>query len=276
MHVESTLKTADGLTLFAQSWLPADETRAALIVCHGLAEHSGRYRHLAEYLNGRQIAVYAFDGRSHGRSEGKNGLIRSFDRYLQDVDLFVERVRSQIGVRPLFLFGHSMGGTVAALWTITRQPDLAGLLLSAPGLVPGSEISPLLMKVAPLLGRLAPRLPTQKLDSSALSRDPAVVRAYDEDPACYRGGILARTGAELLQALLQIQASMEAVRVPLYIMHGTADRLTNLEGSRLLYSRAAAPDKTLKLYEGFYHELLNEPEKEKVMVDIAGWLEAHL
>lgn len=274
---ETSFQTSDGLALFARRWLPAGEPRAAVAVLHGLAEHSGRYDHLARFLTGRGIAVHAFDGRAHGRSPGANAFIPSLDRYLEDVDHFMDMVKVASGNLPLFLFGHSMGGEIATLWSIERRPDdLAGLLLSGPAVAPGTDISPLMIRLAPLLGRLAPRLPTVKLDSEAISRDPAVVQAYDGDPLCYRGGTPARTGAELLQGIMRIQAGMEALHLPLLVMHGTADRLTNPAGSRQLHERAGTADKTLKLYEGFYHELINEPGKEQVMNDMLAWIEARI
>ena len=148
---------------------------------------------------------------------------------------------------------------------------LSGALLKI-----SDDVSPLLTRCSAFVGRILPRLRTIKLDSSSISRDPEVVRRYDEDPLVYRGGIPARTGAEMVLATKRIQSSMHTISLPLFIMHGTADRLSDAKGSELLYSKASSTDKSLKLYEGFYHEILNEPEKTQVLADIVQWLDTRL
>ena len=137
----------------------------------------------------------------------------------------------------------------------------------------GRSIPPLLVRLSGFVGRVAPKLPTIKLDASAISRDPKEVEAYERDPLVYRGGIRARTGAEINRAIEEIKSRMEDVTLPLLIMHGTADRLTEVEGSKQLDARSRSDDKQLKLYEGLFHELLNEPEKEQVLLDIQEWLQ---
>ena len=266
----------DGTLLFEQWWRPVAETKAVLVIVHGIAEHSGRYAYVANYMGGHGYAVATFDLRGHGHSEGDRAYVRSFDEYLSDLDQFLARVREQEPGKAIFLLGHSMGGTIIALFAITRQPDLGGLILSAAAIKLSEDISPLLVRLSPIIGRIAPKLPTIKLDSALMSRDPQVVQKYDSDPLVYRGGTLARTGAELTAAMRRIQANIEAIKLPLLIVHGTDDGLANVEGSKELYARAGSSDKTLKLYEGFYHEVLNDPEKARVFDDIVQWLEAHV
>jgi len=169
-----------------------------------------------------------------------------------------------------------MGGAIVTRYVLTRQPRLRGVLLSGAALEVSKEISPLLQRLSSVIGAWAPTLKTIKLDSKAVSRDPAVVEAYEQDPLNYHGATYARTGAELIRTTSLIQQDMEQFRLPVLIMHGTADRLTEPDGSRELHRRAAAADKTLKLYEGLYHELINEPEKEQVMQDILAWMDEHL
>lgn len=275
-HEQGTFKTNDGLDLFEQRWQPDKDAKAVIVILHGYAEHSGRYAHVADYLVNHGYAVATFDLRSHGRSDGKNTFIRSFDEFLSDTDLFVKRVTERHPRQKLFLLGHSMGGLIASLFVVTRKPDVKGLMLSGASLKISDEISPLLVKLSSVIGAILPKLPTIRLDGTAVSRDPEVVKKYDSDPLNYRGGIPARTGAEFNRGVKQIQEQMEAITLPLLIMHGTADRLADPEGSKQLYQRAQSKDKTLKLYEGFYHEILNEPEKEKVMADIVGWVDERL
>ena len=273
---EGSFESTDGLRLFEQWWQPEAAPKAAVVIVHGFAEHSTRYTHVAEHLSSHGYAVATFDLRGHGRSEGRRAFIRSFDEFLADLDLFLARVCERYKGIPVFLLGHSMGGGITPLFVITRKPDINGLVLSAGALKISSDISPLLIRISGIVGRILPKLPTIKLDSSAISRDPEVVKSYDSDPLNYRGGTPARVGAEIVRATRRIQAQMEAITLPLLILHGTADRLTDVEGSKQLYARAGSKDKTLKLYEGLYHEILNEPEKGQVLDDVVQWLDAHL
>lgn len=266
----------DGFRLFERWWQPTGEAKAAVVIIHGYAEHSERYNHVAVYLTNNRYAVYTFDLRMHGRSGGVKAYVKTFDDYLSDVDIFLKKVRSGIGDKPVFLLGHSMGGTIATLYVIQHKNVLRGLMLSGPALKLGEDIPPILIKLSGFIGKILPHLPTIKLDCSAISKDPEVIRKYDTDPLVYRGGTPARTGAELVRAINMIQERMSEITLPILIMHGTADRLANVDGSRQLYERARSKDKTLKLYDGLYHEILNEPEKDVVLRDIVAWLDAHI
>jgi len=275
-HDTGRFKTADDLNLFEQWWRPEENPKATVIIVHGYAEHSTRYTHVAEHLVNNGYAIETFDLRGHGQSEGKRAFVRSFDEYLGDLEQFLERVKQRIKAKNTFLLGHSMGGAIVSLFAITRKPDIKGLILSGPALKISDDISPLLVRLSSIIGTFLPRLPTIKLDSSGISRDPEVVRRYDNDPLVYRGGIPARTGAEITGATRMIQAGMESISLPLLILHGSDDRLADPEGSKSLYERAQSKDKALKLYEGYYHEVMNEPEKEMVLADIVEWTEGHL
>jgi len=275
IHSESVFSAADGYQLREQSWLPDADPKAIVAIIHGYAEHSDRYAHVADYLAAAGYGVLSFDLRGHGKSDGKNTHVGSFDEYLADVDIFLTRIRQSFPGKKLFLLGHSMGGAIASLYVITRQPDLAGLLLSGALVKISDDISPLLVKLSGFIGKILPKLPTIKLDSKAISSDPDVVRRYETDPLIYRGGIPARTGAEMNRAATRIQSDMEAIKLPVLIMHGTADRLSDPAGSQQLHDRVASTDKTLKLYPEFFHEIMNEPEKKQVLADIAAWLKQH-
>lgn len=275
IHEKGNFTTSDEFQLFEQSWLPETDPKAVVVIIHGYAEHSSRYAHVAEYLVTAGYGVHSFDLRAHGKSDGKNTYINSFDEYLTDVDTFLSRVKEKHPGKKFFLLGHSMGGAISSYYTITRQPKLAGLMLSGPAVKISDDISPLLIKLSGVIAKIFPKLPTIKLDGTAISRDPKVVEKYDSDPLNYRGGIPARSGAELTRATMFIQEKMEDIRLPLLVMHGTADRLADPEGSKQIYARASSKDKTLKLYEGFYHEIFNEPEKERVFRDIVKWLNTH-
>jgi len=273
-YCQDSFAAGDGLRLHENCWLPEDGSGGVVIVVHGLNEHSGRYSEVATRLSGHGYAVYAMDLRGHGKSQGARLLVRSFDEYLADLELYLDRVRRREPDRPLFLLGHSMGGAIVALLAITRQPDVRGLVLSVPAVLIGGSVFPLLRRLAPLVSRLFPRLRIMRLGYRMLSRDPQVVEQFKSDPLVYHGRFPVRTGTEILRAAGRIQGQMEALKLPLLLLHGTADRVTDPAGSRRLYARAGSADKTLKLYEGLYHDLLHEPEKDQVTADLIEWLDA--
>ena len=269
-HETGTLRTADGLDLFTRRWTPDQGTAAAVALVHGVHEHSGRYAYVASALMRRGIAVWALDLRGHGRSPGPRGQVAaSFDEYVGDVERFLEHVEADGA--PLFLMGHSMGGLVAAATVVDRgTAGLAGVVLSSPALA--VEAPALLRRLAPLVARWLPDAPATRLDLSRLSRDPVVARAYREDPLTTKGGVRARLGWEILRTAERVRQRAEAFDVPLYLFHGTADRITSPDGTRWLAEHAATRDVTLRLYEGYYHETLNEPERDDVIRDLADWL----
>ena len=277
-HLETFHETPDGKRLYLQAWEPEAGRKAAVLVVHGLGEHSGRYAHLAARMNESGYAVYTFDGRGHGKSSlpKPTAYFDRIDHYLEDIDALFGKMRSYVGDIPCFIYGHSMGGGLVTHYTIKYQPAARGILVSGPAIVPDASISPLLIKISPFLSRLVPKIPATQLDSTHLSHDPEVMVRYDSDELVYRKGIPVRTGAELFAMMQSIRDNMNNFNHPVLIMHGTEDRLTNVEGSKMLYEKAGSTDKTLKLYEGFYHEIINEVEKEKVMDDMITWMDERI
>lgn len=275
-HTEGKFRGHNRINIYYQCWRPDGEPRAILLVVHGMAEHSGRYTNLVNYFVPRGYAVYGFDHQGHGKSEGLRGYVERFSDYLNDLETFFDIVRGEHADTGIFLVGHSMGGTIATAYTIHHQHKLAGLLLSGAGLKVDTYVSPVLIALAPIGSRLTPKMGTIVLDASALSRDQAVVDAFRNDPLVYQGKIRARLGTELLKAAQELPRQMPWISLPILIMHGTADRLSDPAGSQMLYERVSSKDKTLTLYEGFYHEIFNEPEREQVFADMEAWLTAHI
>jgi acylglycerol lipase len=275
-HKEGKFKGYKGLSLYYQCWLPDKTPKAVLLVAHGLAEHSGRYKNLVNYFVPKGYAVYALDHRGHGKSEGARSYVDHFSDYLTDLKTFFDKVRKEHRDAKIFLVGHSMGGTIATAYVIEHQDDLAGLVLSASSLVATTSVSPALLAIAGVISALAPKMGVTVLDASTISRDRAVVDAYVNDPLVFRGKIPARTGAELAKMWKTLPEQMPKIKLPILIMQGTADQLANPASSELLYKRAGSKDKTLKLYKGFYHEIFNEPEHRQVMADVEAWLTKHL
>ena len=266
----------DGQMLFEQAWRPDDEQKAVVLLVHGLGEHSSRYAHVADFLTSNGIGVETYDLRGHGKSDGCRAFVNSFDEHLRDLDILCKRVQERHSGTPIFLYGHSMGATISTLYVITRKTEFRGLLLSGALIKIGDDISPLLVKMSSIIGKYAPKMKTTKLDSASISRDPLIVKDYDDDPLNYRGGIPARTGMELIIAMNRIQIQMETITLPILIMHGSCDKMTDLSGSQELYDTVSSKDKTLKLYDGFYHEIHNDPEKQQVFNDIEGWINSHI
>ncbi|MCO8611777.1 alpha/beta hydrolase [Burkholderia multivorans] len=275
------LRTADGLELASYRW-PADARaaapRATVALLHGLAEHAGRYAPLADRLNAAGIDLLAIDLRGHGRSPGKRAWVARFDEYLDDADALVaEAARAPT---PLFLMGHSMGGAIAALYAIERAPargrTLAGLVLSSPALAPGRDVPRWMLALSRVISRVWPTFPAIRIDAALLSRDADVVAANRADPLVHHGTVPARTGAEILDAMARIERGRDTLRVPVLVYHGTADKLTEPDGSRTFGARVGSADRTLTLYEGGFHETMNDIERERVIDALIGWIDARV
>src|SRR5690606_28266137 len=267
-HAEGWFTGAAGRSIYWQSWLPDGQAVGVVVVLHGYAEHSGRYPHVAAALNAAGYAVYALDQHGHGRSDGPRANIDSFAGVFIDTDRLVRKAAAAHDGLPVFLLGHSMGGLIATGYVceVTGLPryPLAGLVLSAPALdiAVGSPVEKVAAKV---LSKIVPDLAVTPFVSGKISRDPQVVAAYDADPLVYRGKIKVRTGAETLSTVAKTRDMLPKVDLPTLLMHGGADEVVRLEGSRLLAERATTPDLTFTVYDGLYHEIFNEPEKEKVL-----------
>jgi alpha-beta hydrolase superfamily lysophospholipase len=273
-YEEDGFEAEDGLVLHEHRWLPERDAKGVLVMLHGFLEHAGRYAEAAAELNRHGYAVYAMDLRGHGKSEGERVFIESFSQYLGDIEVLLRRVRAREPEKPVFLFGHSMGGTIFAMLAATRPPDARGVVLSAPAVLVGGGVFPVLRHLAGLVSRVFPRLRVVRMGLRYVSRDPEVVAEIQRDPLVFHGRFPVRTGAEVLSAARLVQDVIPAMALPLLILHGTGDRVTDPEGSRRLHARASSSDKTLNLYEGLYHDLLHEPEKERVMADLVEWLDA--
>ena len=260
---------------FTQSWLPQGAPRALVVISHGLAEHSGRYVELAGRLTARGYAVHALDHRGHGRSAGRRSNIERFADVVSDLGDLVGRARHEHPGVPMFLLGHSMGGAIAFACALEHQAELRGLVLSAPALASGEHVPPIKLLLLRFLSLVAPDLGALTLPAAAISRDPAVVSAYEHDPLVDRGAVPARTMAELVIAMAAFPARAPRLRLPVLVQHGTGDLLVPLAACQPIYDRLGDPRvRTVKLYDGLYHEVYNEPERDRVIGDLLDWLDA--
>jgi alpha-beta hydrolase superfamily lysophospholipase len=265
----------DRLTLAAQSWGPDAPARAAVVLIHGLIEHSGRHAKTAEELVRRGFAVHAMDLRGHGRSGGRRGDVRSFDQYLLDLDVFFARVRAAEEDRPIYLIGNSMGGLIVSLWTSLRQPKIAGLILTGALFEMADQLYPRLRHLAAAANRVIPWVRVPSIPFDWLSRDPNAIAAFRNDPLVCQRGFTVRVAAEARRAMKEMSARAAELRDPLLILHGGDDRICGPEGARSLYAKAGSADKAIHVYDGLYHEIFDEPEREKVLADLTGWLNRH-
>lgn len=269
--------TARGTSrLYRQSWLPEDSPRARILLVHGLGEHSGRYEYFARHCTSCGFSVHAIDHYGHGRSDGLPGHVERFSVYLDGLRALRDDVQDDDAELPLFLVGHSMGGLIAAAFLGEDQASFRACVLSGPSLRSDAEPSALAMAVIRFISLLAPTVPLVGLDPSGVSRDPAVVAAYVNDPLVHHGKATARLIAEFSAAMRATLAAAPRIQLPLLIMHGESDQLTSPAGSQALYDAAGSADKTLRLYPGLYHEIFNEPERDQVLAEMSAWLEAHL
>jgi alpha-beta hydrolase superfamily lysophospholipase len=271
-HLESKFIAYGGLPLYYQAWRPDAPPRASLIIVHGLSEHSDRYMNLVNALVPEGIAVYAFDHRGHGRST-KNLVahVNDWSEYRGDVRAFVELVTEQENKIPLFILGHSMGGLITANYVLHHPQGLSGVILSAPPL--GDVGVPLWLR---LLGRLVSVVKPDAvfksgLELSGISRDSDVIEAYNNDPLIH-GKITARWSVEFFKAIEWTRDHAVEFPLPLLIIHGDADQLVPIAGSRAFFDKIQQGDKSYITYEGGYHESLNDIHYEQVVADIKNWL----
>lgn len=272
----ATMQGSKGVEIHTVTWSPEDPESvvADIVLVHGYGEHSGRYIPVAEFFTDHGFIVNALDHRGHGSTSGvRRGEVDSFDLLVDDLADYVESVRSG---RPLFLYGHSLGGLATFRLAERDDSGFAGLVLTGPALATAGAIPAPLVAMANVIGLLAPWLPTIALDGRAISRDEAVIADYDADPLNYRGKLSARTGREINMAMQRAHAAAASINAPILIMHGDADRLAAPEGSRRFASEVSSTDVTLREWPGAYHELHHEPEREEVLAEILAWLENHL
>ena len=275
-HTEGTFKGVRDASIYYQAWLPEVSVEAVLLVVHGGGEHSGRYMNVVNHFVPLGYAVHGFDHLGHGRSEGAREFVERFDDFTHTLTVYYKMVTASQAGKPVFVLGHSLGGLIACYHLLDHQADFQGAVISAPAIKVGEGVSPALIAMSKILSAVAPRAGLVRLDASAISRDPEVVKAYVNDPLVFHGKTPARFGGEVLKAMLRVTAEVLKISLPFIVVQGTADKLVDPGGAQMLYDRASSVDKALRLYEGLYHEVFNEPERARVLKDVETWLAAHV
>lgn len=274
-HSESKFEGHGKLQLIFQKWQPATETRAVFAIVHGFGEHSGRYTNVVNYLVPLGFTVYSFDHRGHGHSPGKRGHIMSWNEFREDVKHFIDMIHREKADKPLFLYGHSMGGLIVLDYVLHYPEGLRGVIASGPALAQ-TGVSPFLLMLSRILSKIWPSFSIDtKLDAGAISRDPKVIKAYKGDPLVHAMAS-ARFGTELTATMGWTHAHAFELKIPLLILHGEADRLVPPAGSRKFFENVNLNDKELQIYPGGYHEPHNDIEHETVLKDLERWLQKHL
>jgi len=271
-HTEETFEGKNGIKLFSQSWTPDGKKKATLIIVATLHDHSGRYAWMAKELARQGYAVYGFDPRGIGKSEGKPQWVESFNDYLEDLDRFVKLVQSKETSIPLFIFGWCMSGNIVASYALGNKTGITGVILSSPSLKYHNNTTASIIK---FFGTVLPNLGIPHPPYKYFSRDTKAVAEVENDPLISKKRVPAKTLLGIVRTREKLLAEAEKFDIPLLLMQGTADKIVDPEGTRLFYEHAGSADKTLKLYEGFYHALFLEPEKQTVLNDMSEWLKKH-
>jgi len=274
-HLEGNFKGARNCSIYYQAWLPEGDVKAVLFVVHGLGEHSGRYMNVVNHFVPLGYAVYGLDHIGHGKTEGAKEIIERFEDFTQTLTVYYNMVASWQAGKPIFMLGHSMGGLIATHYLLDYQANFRGAVISAPSVKVSDSISPATVTMGKILSVLAPKVGVLALDASAISRDPQVVAAYVNDPLVFHGKTPARLAAEMLKAMQRVTAEVSKITLPFIVLQGAEDKLVDPAGAQMLYDQASSKDKTIKIYEGLYHEVFNEPERDHVLADVENWLAAH-
>lgn len=265
---EGFVKAKDNTEIFYK-YILADKPKASVFIVHGLGEHLGRYGYVTNTL--KDYNLFLLDLRGHGKSGGKRGHVMRFDEYLDDVDALRNEMKTLVHGKT-FVLGHSMGGLIALRYALYRPQGLSGVVSSGPLLGVNVKVPKIKDLIGRLVANIAPGLSmSNEIDTAKLSHDKAVVDAYNNDPLVH-AKVSARWYVELVKAMEDTHANAGKLTMPCLIMHGSADALTNPQSSRQFYENAGSKDKTYKLYEGYYHEIFNEVDKQKPLSDLLEWI----
>ncbi len=276
-RTERSFDGVGGVRIVYDVWEPEEkDCRGVVVLCHGYAEHARRYDHVAQRLGESGLVVYALDLRGHGRSGGKRVYLRDISEYTEDFHTLVGIAAAEYPELKRVVLGHSMGGGVVFAYGVEHPDDYAAMVLSGPAVDAQDEVAPVMVFAAKTLGKILPGLPVEDLPADAVSRDPAVVAAYENDPLVHHG----KMPAGIARALIGVGETMPrraaALTAPLLVVHGEQDKLIPVNGSRHLMECVGSQDAQLKVYPELYHEVFNEPERAVVLDDVASWIEAKI
>jgi acylglycerol lipase len=274
LPAKKSFHSSNGLKIAFRQWHVNGPAKAVVAIVPGFNAHSGYYQWVADQLTADGISVFAVDLRGRGESEGERFFVESFDDYVEDVDNLVKTARSTDPGVPLFLFGHSAGGVIASLYAMDHKADLTGLICeSTASELPAPDAA---LAIIRGLSHLLPHQHTLRLNNADFSRDREAVTRMDEDPLIASEAQPMQTLAALARAGQRLKQEFALLSMPLLILHGNEDHAAKMSGSVHFYENAGATDKTLKLYDGGFHDLLNDIDRDRVMADVLDWIATHL
>lgn len=273
-EIEGTFKSAGDLNIYFRAWRPDAKPRGLVVIVPGFNSHSGYYGWVAEHLVSAGCAVYALDLRGRGKSDGERFYVQTFEDYVSDVAACVAMAKSREPGVPAFVLGHSAGGVVSCVYAIDHASEIAGLICESFAYqVPAPDFALAVLKG---LSHVAPHAHVLKLKNEDFSRDPNVVAAMNADPLIAHETQSTQTVAAMVRADERLKKDFPRITLPVLILHGTADKATKPSGSKYFFETAGSVDKNLKLYEGYYHDPLNDIGREAVVAEVTKWLVAHL
>ena len=271
---ESTFDGVGGLKIFTRSWQPEGKTRGVVVIVHGLNSHSGQYLWVGEQFATKGLAAYAIDLRGRGRSEGERYYVEKIEDFTDDVATLVRTAKLENPGLPVFVLGHSAGGVVSCVYTLDHQSEIDGLICES--FAYDLPVPDIVLSFLKGLSYITPHTHVFSLKNKDFSRNPDVVESMDNDPLIMGESQPAQTARVMINAASRLNEEFPLIKLPVLILHGTDDKATNPAGSQEFYQHAGSTDKTLKLYEGHYHDLLNDIDKEVVMTDIENWIDERI
>ncbi len=271
---ESSFEGVGGLNIFTRSWQPEGTARGVVVIVHGFNSHSGQYLWAGEQFAAKGLAVYALDLRGRGRSDGERYYVEKIEDYVSDVAAFVSAAKAENPGLPVFVLGHSAGGVISCTYALDHQSEIDGLICESFAFE--LPVPDLVLSFLKGLSYITPHTHVFSLNNKDFSRDPAVVESMNDDPLIKGESQPAQTAAVMVRADERLKNEFSQITLPVLIMHGTEDKATKPSGSRHFYEQAGSSDKTLKLYEGHFHDLLNDIDKEIVMADIQNWIDERI
>ena len=275
-HGRGHFEGKNGARIYYQYWLPKNQPKAAIVICHGLAEHGGRYKNVVDYFVPLGYAIYAADHIGHGRSEGRRTYVEAFYDYVDTLQKFLLNKDLPSFPPKAFLLGHSMGALIAAVYVLKHPNNFNGAIFSGPAFKVPKTISPLTLILGEWVACFFPKVGLVKIRADFLCRDPCIVREYLRDPLVYNGRATAKLLWEIVKTTASVRESAFKIELPVLILQGAADKLVDPEGATEIYDTINSKHKTIKTYSGLYHEIFNEPEKQIVLEDVRTWLESFL